>query len=220
MKNKISIIITNFNRSKYLDRAIRSCLDQSISITNDLEIIVVDDASTDSSLEILKMFKNSIKIIKHKRNLGVAAASNSGIKAAKGNFIIRLDADDFLSKYNIQILSEILLHNKEYDFAYSDHYRVDEAGFKIKKVRLNTNEMLFEHGAGVMIKKKVFKKIGFYNETLKNCEDYDLLFRIVSKFKGYYIPLPLYRYYIHGKNISLEKQREKFKKIVKKIHGI
>tara|TARA_X000000950_G_C13913662_1_gene659972 strand:+ start:38 stop:697 length:660 start_codon:yes stop_codon:yes gene_type:complete len=216
----VSIIITNYNRDKFIDRAIRSCLDQSHSRDVNIEIIVVDDASTDSSLKLLSMFKKSIRLIKHKKNKGVAAASNSGIKKCKGDFILRLDADDFLNKYSIQTFSSILLENPQISFVYSDHFRVDDKGFKEKKTKLNSKEALYDHGAGIMFRREIFDKIGFYNETLKNCEDYDFLIRVEKKFKGYYLPIPLYRYHIHGKNISLKKDRDKFKSKVRRMHGI
>ena len=220
MKKIVSIIIANYNRCKFLDRAIRSCFDQSNSRDIEIEVVVVDDGSTDDSLKLLTTFEDSIKLIKHENNLGVAAASNTGIKACKGDFVMRLDSDDFLSKYSIQILAEILMSNNEYAFVYSDHFRVDEKGFKVEKKKIITDEDLFEHGAGVLFRKKVFNEIGFYNETLKNCEDYDLLIRIVKKFKGFHVPIPLYRYYIHGNNISLKEDRKKFKELVKKKYEI
>ena len=220
MKTIVSIIITNFNRCKFLDRAIRSCFDQSISREIETEVIVVDDGSTDDSLKVLSMFDNNIKLIKHKKNLGVAAASNTGVNSSKGDFLLRLDSDDFLSKYSIQILSQILIENEEYGFVYSDHYRVDEKGFKEQKKKLTSNEDLFEHGAGVLFRKQVFNEIGFYNESLKNCEDYDFLVRVISKFKGFRVPIPLYRYYIHGDNLSLNEDRKKFKELVKKNYEL
>ena len=220
MKKIVSIIITNYNRCEFLDRAIRSCFDQSNSRNIEIEVVVVDDGSTDESLKMLAIFEDSIKIVKHKKNLGVAAASNSGVKSCKGDFLLRLDSDDFLSKYSIQILSEILMENNEYGFVYSDHYRVDEKGFKIQKKKIMSNEDLFEHGAGVMFRKEIFKKIGFYNESLKNCEDYDFLVRVISKFKGFYVPIPLYRYHIHGDNISLKEDRKKFRELVRKTHEL
>ena len=217
---KVSIIITNYNRVDFIDRAVRSCLDQTIDSDLSLEIIIVDDGSTDDSLKLISMFGESIKLVKHDQNLGVAAASNSGIKESSGEYIIRLDADDFLNKYCIQILSHILEENKEYGFIYTDHFRVDERGFKQEKKRLDNAEALYEHGAGVMFRKEIIEKVGMYDESLANCEDYDFLIRISKTYKGYYLPLPLYRYYIHGENISLRDDREKFKKIVRRNHGI
>ena len=217
---KTSIIITNFNRVKFIDRAIRSCIDQSIDRGLSIEIIVVDDGSTDDSLKLLDMFQASIILVKHDENQGVAAASNSGLRAATGEFIMRLDADDFLNKNAVQTLSSVLIENPHIAFVYSDHFRVDERGFKEKKIRLDNNETLFDHGAGVIFRKTILDKIGFYDEELENCEDYDFLIRMTKEFEGFYLPLPLYRYHIHGENISLRKDREFFKKKVRKNHGL
>ena len=218
--NKISIIITNYNRVNFIDRAIRSCLDQSVSVGISLEIIIVDDCSTDDSLKLLEMFKDDITLVKHAKNLGVAAASNSGIKHSTGDYIIRLDADDFLNKYALQILSSLLDENEDYGFVYTDHFRVDERGFKQEKKKLDNDEALYNHGAGVLFRKAIVDKIGFYDESLANCEDYDFLIRMKKHFKGLYLPLPLYRYHIHGDNLSLRGDREAFKKIVRSNHGI
>ena len=216
----ISIVITNYNRVNFVDRAIRSCLDQSLGPVYVVEIIVVDDGSTDDSLKLLSMFKDDIVIIEHKRNLGVACASNSGLKAASGDFVMRRDADDFLNKYALLTLSSILEENEEFGFVYSDHFKVDEKGFKKEKQRLNNMEMLYNHGAGVMFRKEVVQSVGLYDESLLNCEDYDYLIRVAKNYKGYYLPLPLYRYSIHHDNLSLREDREKFKCIVRERHGL
>ena len=89
----VSIIITNYNYSRYIARCVRSCLKQK---NVNVEVIVVDDKSTDNSADALSPFLDDIRIIKNKKNLGVAASANKGIKAAKGQFIIRVDADDYV----------------------------------------------------------------------------------------------------------------------------
>jgi len=218
--NKISIIITNYNRVNFIDRAIRSCQDQSLRPDCVIEVIVVDDGSTDDSLKLLRMFEESIVLINHKSNLGVASASNSGLKKASGDFIMRLDADDFLNKYALLMLSSILMENEDFGYVYSDHYKVDERGFKIEKKKLNNMEMLYNHGAGVMFRKEVVQNVGLYDESLENCEDYDFLIRVAKNYKGYYLPLPLYRYNIHGNNLSMRQDREQFKNKVREKHGI
>ena len=220
MKKKISIIITNYNRVAFIDRAIRSCLDQSLGSEFSVEIVVVDDCSTDNSLKLLDMFRDDIILVQHKKNLGVAAASNSGLKAATGDFLMRLDADDFLNNYSVFILASILSENNEYGFVYSDHFKVDERGFKKEKQRLNNLDVLYNHGAGVMYRNDVIEKIGFYDESLANCEDYDFLIRMTKNFNGFYVPLPLYRYSIHGNNLSLRDDREDYKNLVRSNHGI
>ena len=209
---KVSIIITNYNRASYIDRAIRSCLDQILFSPISIEIIVVDDCSTDDSLKILKYFEENIALIVHETNKGVAAASNAGLKASTGDFIIRLDADDFFNKFAIYVLSQVLFENPGLGFVYADHTRVDDLGFKQEKVVIDNHEILYNHGAGVMFRKEVFDRVGLYDEALRNCEDYDLLIRVCQEFDGFHIPLPLYRYHIHGDNISLDKKRAEFKK--------
>lgn len=216
----VSIVITNFNREIYLPRAIRSCLDQILFSPITFEIIVVDDGSSDNSLELLNMFSGQIKVVKHEFNKGVAAASNSGIRAAAGEYIIRLDADDFLNRFSIYTLAQILIENPKIGFVYSDHFRVDENGYKQEKITLDTDEKIYDHGAGIMFRREVFDKVGPYDEGLTNCEDFDFFARVMSSYKGFYLPLPLYRYYIHGENISLSQDRIKFKKIVRKRYGL
>lgn len=90
----VSIIIPCFNREKYISDAINSCLRQSYK---NIEIIVVDDGSTDDSVELIKSkYLNKLKLIVQK-NRGSASARNTGLKASKGKFIIFLDSDDWLS---------------------------------------------------------------------------------------------------------------------------
>jgi len=92
---KISVIVTNYNYGHYLGRCLRSLLSQSISRTH-YEIIVVDDASTDSSRLIYDSFENEIKSIKNEKNVGLAQASNIGIRSALGRYFVRVDADDYV----------------------------------------------------------------------------------------------------------------------------
>ena len=118
-------------------------------------------------------------------------------------------------------MAALLDENPDIAFVYCDHYRVDKRGFKTSKVRLDNEDALFAHGAGIMFRTSVLKEIEGYDESLRNCEDYDLLLRLRKQgHKGYYLPIPLYRYYIHGENITLQADRQTFRQIVEKKHGI
>ena len=90
-----SVVITNYNYEQFLSRCLRSVLEQSLSKDN-YEIIVVDDASTDQSKSIIAKYSNEISAIYLENNVGLASASNIGIKSAKGRYIVRLDSDDFV----------------------------------------------------------------------------------------------------------------------------
>ena len=134
---------------------------------------------------------------------------------------MRVDADDFLNAYACAFMGTILDENPGIDFVYCDHYRVDEQGAKISKIRLDNENALFEHGAGVLFRTAALREVGGYDADLRNCEDYDLLLRLKQKGRqGYYLPVPLYRYYIHGQNMTLGADREAYRKIVEKKHGV
>ena len=109
-KEKITIVVPIYNAEKYLERCIKSILDQTYE---NLEIILVNDGSTDKSLEICEKFKaedNRIIII-NKENGGVSSARNKGIDAATGKFIIFIDADDYIEKEMFEVLEEDLFKN-------------------------------------------------------------------------------------------------------------
>jgi len=215
-----SLVITNYNRENYIDRAIRSCQSQIVFRVN-YEIIVVDDASTDSSMDIVKEFSSDISIFENTVNHGVAFSSNVGLENATGKYWMRVDSDDFLNQFACQHMMSILDENEDIDFVYCDHYRVDVHGVKIEKVRLLDNETLFEHGAGIMFRKRILEEIGGYDNALKNAEDYDLLVRILNAgHKGFHLPLPLYRYYIHGDNMTLSIERQQCVNLVRKKYNV
>jgi glycosyltransferase involved in cell wall biosynthesis len=216
----ISLIITCHNRAHLIDRAIRSCLSQLI-LRKHIEIIVVDDASTDNSLAIVSEFGPDVRVFVNDRNRGVAYTSNVGLKHARGQYWMRVDADDFLNAQACAVMGGILDENPAVDFVYCDHFRVDEHGTKISKVRLDHVEALYNHGAGVLFRTDLLRKIGGYDNNLRNCEDYDLIVRLMQAgHEGYYLPLPLYRYYIHGGNMTLTPERSAYRRHVEKKHGI
>ena len=112
----ISIVITCYNYGSFLERAIRSSLNQTIAKEN-YEIIVVNDGSTDGTSEVLKVYKNDIRIINFINNQGLSSARNEGIKQSKGRFIINLDADDHLICTNIEY---VLIEDENSNVIYKD----------------------------------------------------------------------------------------------------
>lgn len=216
-KVDISIAICNFNRADFLDRSIRSCLDQLLIGNKTLEILVIDDNSTDKSKKLLKLFKGKIRLFSNKKNKGIGYCSRLAVNKSRGKYFLRVDADDYISKFTCEIMSSILESNNNLAYVYSDHNRIDINGFSEKTIRLNTKKKVREHGAGVMFRTKMIKKIGNYNPQFRQAEDHDLILRLDKKFKSFYLPIPLYRYYIHGKNISLNvNNRNSFLKKIKK----
>ena len=217
---KVSIIITSHNYEKYIGRAINSCIHQNFP-QKDFEIIIVDDASTDNSKEIISVYDgymighNFIRSKFLKKNRGVAHASNVGIKMARGKYIVRVDGDDYIHEDFLKVMSETLVCNPDIGFVYCDLITVKNTG--TRKLQLNTIERLLNHGAGVMFRKTYLNKIGAYNEKLRNCEDYELILRYSQKYKGYHLRLPYYRYFKHGNGLSSDtKERKIIKKQIRK----
>ncbi len=221
MKNpKFSLVITNFNKGRLVQRAIRSCLNQLL-IRDYVEVIVVDDGSTDDSVALMSEFLPDVSLICSGENKGVASASNLGLREAHGEYWMRVDADDFLSAHACAFMGQVLDANPHLGYVYADHIRVDRAGRRSEVISLASQDALFQHGAGVLFRTDLLRSYGGYDEDLRNAEDYDLLARLIKAgVEGFRIPVPLYRYYIEGENLSQSPERPAAVAKVRSRHGI
>jgi glycosyltransferase involved in cell wall biosynthesis len=217
-KYDISIAILNYNRAQFLDRAVRSCLDQYLS-GKTKELIIVDDASNDESIDFLNSHKkkyDSFKLIVNKKNKGPGYCSNLAIKNSQGKYFIRVDSDDYLNRFAVDIMADILNYNEDFGYVYCDHFKTDNWGLKQKIVKLNSKKVLLNHGAGILFRTDLIKKVGNYNPSLREAEDYELISKLNKICNSFYLPLPLYRYYMHENNISKSGKRSEYIKIIKK----
>lgn len=204
----VSIIIAVYNGEKYIGRAIRSCMNQSMA-KSDFEIIVVDDGSTDYTWSIATAFANAtrneqprIRAIRLDENRGIGYACNEGIKKALGQFIIRVDADDYISEELLKTEYQFLMANKDMDAVACDYYIVDEREIVQGRMRMNEQPL----ACGIMFRKDTLVNIGLYDPEFRLLEDKDLLARYLKEYNIYCIPLPLYRYCQHGENATLDKK--------------
>lgn len=213
----ISVIITNYNYGRFLARAIRSCLQQSLD-NNQYEIIVVDDSSTDHSRSIIDNFGDDVRPIFNEKQMGIGYCSNIGIKHSKGIYVMRVDADDYINFKTLEIFLKFLNENPTYAFAYCDHILVNEDEGREDRVFMKDEETLLHHGAGIMFKKSSIEAVGLYDEEMMNCEDMVLLKTLMlHNYKGIYVQLPLYRYLRHGSNMTADrKARRKWETVAKK----
>lgn len=197
----ISIVITTFNYGRYIERAIRSCLDQSMP-KNKYEIIVVDDASTDNTQQILNNYREEIKTITFNENKGLSAARNEGVRKARGQYVVFLDADDYIHHDLLKIQSLYLEENHQLDAVSIDYYLVDEKENNREWVKSEDKPI----ACGIMFRKDLLIEIGLYDEQFRAREEEDLRIRFLQKFSIYPIPLPLYRYRRHDKNLTSDYQ--------------
>lgn len=226
MSPKVSIIITAHNYAQYLERCLESAFEQTYS---DYEIVVVDDGSTDETPEILRSAKarnpDQLRVI-HLEGLGLPAACNAGIEAAVGDYIVRLDADDYFDENLLTVEANYLDTHSDVDLVFPDYYTVDNNGDILEHIRMmkvNDEVELLNRSplaAGAMYRRSSWAQINGYDETLEYQEDYDFWVRFVDKFEVRNVNLPLMYYRQHGSNMSrnlsgrLEARRDVKRKFV------
>jgi glycosyltransferase involved in cell wall biosynthesis len=197
--HQISVVVTNHNYGHFLSRCIRSLLDQSIP-RELFKIIVVDDFSEDDSLEILEIFKGEIEVIPLKKNMGLAFASNAGIKNCKSRYVVRVDADDYVHpKFLEQLLLAFELIGSDYEAVSCDYFEVDVTG----KVLRYGEQRVKPIACGIAFKLDAFEFLGFYNPKLRINEEVDFQERFKSAgMTVFNLSLPLYRYVQHDKSLT------------------
>ncbi|MGH9410437.1 MAG: glycosyltransferase [Vicinamibacterales bacterium] len=197
----VSIVIPALNQEKFIGRSIRSALNQQFN-RDQFEVIVVDDGSTDRTTYALQVFGDSVQVIRNEKNLGLPAALNRGIRAARGRFIVRLDADDFVHEQYVNILFWHLMLNQALHAVACDYILVDEQGVYITHKNCDEDPI----GCGIMFRIEHLIDLGLYDESFRLHEDQDLRIRFKERFSIYRVPLPLYRYCRHDGNMTNDRQ--------------
>jgi len=220
---EISVYITNHNYGNYLNLSIKSVLNQTFK---DFELIILDDGSTDNSIKILSKFKNNKKIrIIYQKNEGMIKSINTAIKASKGRFVLRLDADDYLNKNALLVLYNEIVKNKGVGLVYSDYYLVDKKNSILKLEKVldyfgSKKKINFPaHGACSLIRKNFLEEVNFYDQRFKRQDGVDLWYKFINRYKINKVNLPLFYYRQHSTNLSKNKIRiyETKNKILKKF---
>ena len=193
----VSVIITAYNYGRYIERALRSCMDQSIQ-KNQYEIIIVNDCSTDNTVAILDNYQNDARIYHLEKNVGLSAARNFGVRKAKGQYVVFLDADDYLHRETIQVQKLFLEENHTLNAVAIDYFLVDDLENHRERIKAEEKPI----ACGIMFRKDLLIEIGLYDESFKAREEEDLRIRFLERFNIYNIPLPLYRYRRHDNNLT------------------
>jgi glycosyltransferase involved in cell wall biosynthesis len=193
----VSLIITAHNYAQYVERAIRSALDQSLG-QSEYEILVINDASTDHTQEVLENYKEEVRVFNLEQNLGLSGARNFGIQKAKGQFIIFLDADDYIHRDLLKVQKLFLEENTKLDAISTDYYLVNERGERIEHVCAEEKPI----ACGIMFRKDFLYNIGLYDEKFRAREEEDLRIRWTESYNIYNLIVPLYRYRMHDSNLT------------------
>ncbi|MBI4347584.1 MAG: glycosyltransferase [Elusimicrobia bacterium] len=209
--SKVSVVVTAHNYAKHLDQAVRSVLGQTYT---DFEVVVVDDGSTDHTASLLDTYADDARVhVVRLDGVGLAAAANRGIAASRGEYLIRLDADDYFDENILLVESHFLDTHPNVQMVFPDYYRVDHRGGILEHVRLpkvHDEVTLLDRSplaAGAMFRRWCFEALGGYDETLAYQEDYDFWIRFIDRFNVYNVNLPLLYYRQHDRNMSRNFER-------------
>ncbi len=200
----VTVLITTYNGSDYIKETIESVLSQTYK---DFEFILVDDCSKDSTVDIIKSFDDPrIKLIQNEHNLGISGASNVGLAAAKGKYIVRCDQDDISLPDRIQKQVEFMEAHPEIG-ASGTWYREFGGHNRVKRNIANAEKLsvallrgcYIQHPTSIL-RKSVLDDYGItYRENLRVANDYALWLDMLGHCKLANIPEILFKYRIHKK---------------------
>lgn len=209
---KVSVIVPTFNAGNYIKDTITSVLGQTYA---DLELILVNDGSTDNTHEVVQSFLPNPKIVYIlQENHGVSHSRNVGMKNAKGVYFSFLDADDHLEPRNIELKVDALDHHSDCFFSYSDILNCNATLVPENVVRSRSGENLLDHyllwdgtviasiASNIMIRKQCYAEGLIFDEELSTAADQMYGFCITNKYKGFYINQPLVKYRVLPNSMS------------------
>lgn len=225
MNELVSVIVTSYNHSEYLKQRMDSLLKQTYS---PVEIIVIDDCSTDESSSVLEEYRHipNLKLNMLKENGGYANACNLGVKLCKGNYIMFAECDDYNEPDHIEILMRSLLANKTAGVVYCKSNMVDSHG-QIFGNDFQNREKLFQsfcskdvlipqkmiqkffliacvvpNMSAAVIKKEYFQIVGGFDAKYKVCADWDFWCRIAEYCDFYYVSKKLNNFRRHPTTVG------------------
>lgn len=208
---KITVYITSHNYEAYIECAIQSVLKQT---TQDFELLIIDDGSTDNTRNLLKKYEDHPKIsIILQENQGLPRTCNTALEHAKGEYLIRLDADDYLDENALGVMASFLDAHPDVDLVYPDYYEIDSHGEIIGLVRrkkIGEDAKLLDlpaHGACTMMRTSCLRELGGYSQDIPCQDGYDLWVRFIQKYTPRNVNLPLFYYRKHTDSITAQSKK-------------
>lgn len=187
---KTSVIIPAYNAANTIERAIESCLQQSLPAS---EIIVIDDASTDNTCEIVSKYKE-VTLLNQTTNQGPSAARNKGWDAASGDIIAFLDSDDTWHKDKLKIITEIFtdyghIQYLGHTYSTSNDSSIDISTLKVRPVNYWSIIAQNPYQPSCIAVRRALPER--FDESYRYCEDHELSIRIAHKYAAHLFNLPL-----------------------------
>ena len=208
---KISVVLTVYNGKKYVGKAIQSVINQTYY---NWELIVVNDCSTDRTLDVIRDFANNdsrIIIINNETNQKLPRSLNVGFSAASGEYYTWTSDDNLFHEDAFEKMVNILNKNEKIGLVYADFTIVDMEGRIIEEIKeAEPSEIKYGDNVGAcfLYRKTVAEKVGEYDPETFLAEDYDFFIRCYQRTQFYHLKEDLYDYGRHEKNLSATRQQE------------
>lgn len=219
-KPLVSVIIPCFNREDYITETIQSVLDQSYP---HIELIVVDDGCTDGSRGILEKFGDKINLLEHpgRVNKGQSAAINVGLRAAAGEYIAILDSDDLFYPAKIEKQVAYLATHSNVGAVYSNGMNIKADDSPMYTLYTDGEQPIigpepvleccaYNLPSNTLVRKSVFDKAGFLDESLRCAQDHDMAIRLAEVAPVGYINEVLWAYRRHDASVSHTRTMERW----------
>ena len=205
-KPLVSIYVLNYNYGRFLMQCLDSIFDQTYP---NIELIYIDDGSNDDSKSIIETYRNrkNIKIVMQ-QNKGLTVSNNLALKLSRGKYIMRLDADDYLTKDALKNLASVLDRKTNVGMVFGDYYLIDEQNNILEYFQrhdFNNDVDLLDqpaHGACTMFRTRCLKQLGGYDESISRQDGYELWLRFIERYEVSNISVPIFYYRQHGKNLT------------------
>ena len=220
----LSVIIPAYNVKPYIHEAVESALTQSFT---DLEVIVVDDGSTDGTMEALQSFNDPRLRRIEQLHAGLASTRNSGIQVARGTYLGFLDGDDLWAENKAERHLEFLRNHPEVDLTFSFARMIDESGKQLSPRSDTRGEICFQDllircpHCNAVLRRETIERAGLFDPDLAGSEDLDVWLRIAMQRKGniYCIPefLAFYRRRAGQLTGDLKHEQEAWQQLLQKL---
>lgn len=209
MAGTVSVVIPTYNREKIISTALESVLAQTYT---DYEIIVIDDGSTDSTRDLIRSYADRQVHYFYQDNKGIAGARNAGIRTCSGAHIAFLDSDDYWLPGKLEQQMALFDQDPEYGLVasccasvrYDGSFRATNRSGKSGRVLRELFIKNYIRTSAAVVTRQCLEKVGLFDESLKECEEYDLWLRIAAEYPIGFINEPLAVYVDNPAGVSTD----------------